>query len=306
MGVMHILTWQSFKKLEVVCCCMAVEIGILLAVLALLGWGAYPALLKKIVDSLGAYTCLLFHHIVLVLFIGLTAVFTLRLRMPSDFVVAAIIIGAIVGTVAVYLYYKAINEGHVSVIVVIAAMHIIWTVIASYFLFSERLTLQKYLSIAVIFVGALLVAMEKPGLPRKFTQRHFVRFLKSGIWSRGAGLALLVSFCWAFFNLASKYSVNSIGPHATLVYVEVLVLVFILFAFLTKPAKELVTVPKKRHWKWLVSSALLFSGSASSDCHHCSSIHRREDQGAPVCWDFACCGGDCVFGDVILRRGIIH
>ncbi|MBW2964684.1 DMT family transporter [Candidatus Woesearchaeota archaeon] len=232
---------------------MAYETGILI------GWGAYPALLKNVIDSLGTYTCLLFNHIVLVLVIGITAIFTIRLRLPSDFAVAAILIGSIVGAAAVYLYYSAIMEGHVSVVTVLASLQTVWTVVVSYFLFSEKLTIIKYISIAVIFVGAVLASLEKPGLPAKFDQKHILKFLSSGIWSKGAGLALLVSFCWAFYNLASKYGVKEIGPHATMVYMEVLILLFIASAFLAKPAKELVTMPRGRHMKWLAPAAALFS-----------------------------------------------
>lgn len=238
---------------------MTSELGILLAVIALLGWGAYPAMMKKVIDSLGAYTCLLFNHLVLVIVIGITAVFTIRLKLPSDFTVAAILIGSIVGAAAIYLYYVAIMEGQVSVITVLASLQTVWTVIVLYFVFSEPLTPAKYVSIAVIFAGAVLASLEKPGLPAKLDWKHTSKFLKSGIWSRGAGLALLVSFCWAFYNLASNYSVKEIGSHATLVYMEALILLFILFAFLAKPARELVTFPKAKHMKWLGPSAALFS-----------------------------------------------
>ncbi|MBU2561935.1 MAG: DMT family transporter [Nanoarchaeota archaeon] len=238
---------------------MAGEIGIVLAVVALLGLGIYPVLLKKVVNELGEYTCLVFNYLVLIIFLAITAVLTIRFKLPTDYVTAAIIVGAIVGAVAIYIYYKALNTGNVSVVVVLAATNVIWTVLLSYFLFDEKLPVTKYLAIAAIFIGAVLIAMEKIGLPKKFDEKHVLHFLKSDIWSKGAALALLVSFCWAFYNLVMKYNVQSIGPHKAMVYMESLVFFFLMLAFLTKPAKELVTMPKKEHLKWLLPSALLFT-----------------------------------------------
>ncbi len=242
---------------------MAYEIGMVLAVLALLAWGSYPVFMKKVVGRLGEYTCLLFNHGLLVLMLLLTAIFTIKFKMPSDFVTAAVILGGIVGAAAIYLYYKAINMGSVSVATVLAVtLQIIWTVIVSFFLFSEKLSLVKYIAIAVIIVGAILAALERLSLPEKFDQKHVMKFLKSDIWSKGTLLALVVSFCWAFYNIASKYSVDSIGPHKTIVYMETLVLLFILFAFLVKSSKELVVVPKKDELKWILISAVLFGVGA--------------------------------------------
>lgn len=234
-----------------------------MAVLTLLAWGSYPVFMKKVVGRLGEYTCLLFNHGLLVLLLLLTAVFTIKFEMPSDFVTAAIILGSIVGAAAVYLYYKAINMGSVSVATVIATtLQVIWTVIVSYFLFSEKLSVIKYVSICVILVGAVLAALQRLALPDKFDQKHVMKFLKSDIWSKGTLLALVVSFCWAFYNIALKYSVNGIGLHKTLVYMETLVLLFILFAFLVRSAKELVTIPKKDELKWILPSAALFGVGA--------------------------------------------
>jgi drug/metabolite transporter (DMT)-like permease len=238
---------------------MTGEIGIFLALLALIGWGSYPVFMKRVIDRLGEYTCMLFNHGVLVVLLLLTAVFTIRFRIPSDFVMSAIIIGSIVGAVAVYLYYKAINIGKVSVVTVITALKVLWVVAVSYFLFDERLVLDKYIAIGVILLGTIMAALQRPGLPKKFTQEYFIPFLKSDIWSKGAGLAVVVSFCWALFYLAAKYSVSSIGAHRTTVYMESLVLLFILFAFLARPAKKLVVIPNKKQLKWIGLSAILFS-----------------------------------------------
>ena len=243
---------------------MAGEIGIFLAVVALIGWGAYPVLMKKVIDKLGEYTCLLFNSVVIVVFLIITSVFTIKIQMPSDFVIAAIVIGSIMGVIALYLYYKAIRLGNVSVVTVIVSMYAIWTVIVSYFLFNERLLVQQYIAIGVIIIGSIIVAMEKLSLPERFNEKHFKQFMKSDVWSEGAGLALVVSFCWTVYNLAVKYSVKSIGPHKTMVYMVTLGLFFILLAFLARPVKELVTMPDKKQLKWLGPSALLYSIGAVS------------------------------------------
>jgi len=238
---------------------MSQTLGVVLAVISLLGMGMYPVLLKKVVKELGEYTCLVFNYLVLMVLLGVTAVFTIKLTMPSDLVVGAIILGAIVGALAIYLYYKAIKVGHVSVVVVIASSNIIWSVIASYFLFKEQLDVFKYIAIGVILLGVIFVSMEKLSLPRKLKERNMIRWMKSNIWSKGAGLALMVSFCWAFYNLVIKYNVQELGPHKAVVYMEVLLFVLLLFAFLGRPAHKLVKWPKKEQWKWLAPSGGLFA-----------------------------------------------
>lgn len=238
---------------------MVGELGIILAVLSLIGMGVYPVFLKKVVKELGEYTCLLFNYAVLLVFLVITAVFTIKLTMPSDFGIGSIIIGAIVGVAAIYMYYKAINTGNVSIVTLIAATNVIWSVVASYFLFNERLTVIQYVAIAVILVGALLAAMEKISLPKKLDQKHFSQWLKSDVWSKGAGLALMVSLCWGFYNLVIKYNVREMGPHKAIVYMETLLMVLLLFAFIARPVKKLVNKPSKEQLRWLLPSGLLFT-----------------------------------------------
>jgi drug/metabolite transporter (DMT)-like permease len=237
---------------------MADSIGIMLAILALVGWGTYTVFLKKIVNKLGEYTCLLFNHFIAVILLGVIAVFTTRLKMPSDFVIVAVLVGSILGAATVYLFYKAINAGSVGVVSVIASLHALWTAIAAMFLFGEQLNADKYLAIGLILVGAALAAIERFKIPKEFDEHHLSEFAREA-FSKGAGLAVVVSVCWTIYNIAVKYTTIELGPHRTAAYFETLVLVFILFAFLTKPAKDLVTWPKKDQWKPLLVSSMLFA-----------------------------------------------
>jgi drug/metabolite transporter (DMT)-like permease len=164
-----------------------------------------------------------------------------------------------VGAVAVYLYYKALNQGNVGIVTILSALYVLWTAIASYFLFHDELNRDKYVAIALIMVGAILAAIQRFRLPKQFDEKHVMEFLQSDVFSKGAGLALLVSVFWAIYNVATKYTTIELGPHRTAVYFEALVLFFILFAFLGRSAKDLITWPRGEQWKWLSLSALLFT-----------------------------------------------
>jgi drug/metabolite transporter (DMT)-like permease len=179
--------------------------------------------------------------------------------MPGDTAVAALAMGGILGAAGAYLYYRAVKIGHVSVVTVVAASQIIWVVIMSFFLFDEKLSALQYISIFVIFIGIALAVMEKLALPAGLDEKSLAKYLKSGVLTKGAGLALVVSFCWAFLNVCTKYGVQSVGSHMTMVYVNVLMLVLILLAFLARPAKELVTIPKLKEFKWLGPAGLIFA-----------------------------------------------
>jgi drug/metabolite transporter (DMT)-like permease len=243
---------------------MAAKIGILLAVLALLGAGTYPVFLKKVVGKLGEYTCLLFNYLVLAVVLAVVAVFTIKLKMPTDFATVAVIVGSIVGIVAAYLFYKAVNAANVTVVAAIAAMTSAWVTIVSYFLFGEKITLYAYISMALILIGAFLLAFERPSLPQKYDKKHVMKFLRSDIWAEGAGMAFVASLCFAFFKLAARFGEKSVGLHTAIVYMNVLMAAFILLAFLTKPAKQLIAVPEKEEWKWLGLSAFFFAGGIVS------------------------------------------
>jgi drug/metabolite transporter (DMT)-like permease len=241
---------------------MADTIGLVLAIVALLGWGGYAVFVKKVVDKLGEYTCLLFNHVVLVVLLGITAVFTIRLRMPTDFTTVAIIIGSIFAAIAAYLYYKSVSQGNVGVVTTLSSLYVLWTAIVSYFLFHEELNMDKYVAIGLIMVGAILAAIQHFRFPKQFDEKHITEFLQGDVFSKGAGLALIVSVFWAIYNLATKYSVIELGPHRTSVYFYALILIFILFAFLGRSTKEIITRPQGEQWKWLSISAALFSVGA--------------------------------------------
>jgi drug/metabolite transporter (DMT)-like permease len=241
---------------------MAGEIGIILAALSLLCLGSFPIYLKKIVAKTGEYGCALLSNGVLCVLLAIVAVFTTRLKMPSDFVTAAIILGGLVGSFAFYIFYKALNSGHASVVVATASTYILWSAIISYFLFNTQTGFFQFLGLALGLIGLILVAMQKMALPKEFDEEHIFSYIKSDMWAKGAGLAILASLCFTIVKVTGRYGSDGIGPHRTLLYLSVLVVFFLLFAFLGRSAKSLVVMPGAGHRKPLWIGVSLFAAAA--------------------------------------------
>jgi drug/metabolite transporter (DMT)-like permease len=232
--------------------------GILLAVLSLIGIGLYPIFIKKVIGRLEEYTCMLFNQLLLAVALAITAVFTLRITMPSDLVIVLLIFAAIINTFAIYLYYKAINAGHTSIVVPIAATSGIATIFINYMLFAEPVYPLNFLGIAMVILGIFLAAIDKFERPKKWDEHALHAFFSSKVWQPAAGLAILAALCGVFTSTLIKYSALSIGLHKSLVYVQVLTLLFLLFAFLAKPVRELITIPKIDEWQWILLSGAAF------------------------------------------------
>jgi drug/metabolite transporter (DMT)-like permease len=238
-------------------------IGILLAALSLICIGAYSVFLKRVVSKIGEYACAFYSTLIAALVLAALAVFTTRLVMPSDLVVAAIVIGGLVGTFAFYLFYKALHGGTVSVVVPVVATYVVWSSIISCLIFKTAFGLYQIIGTIVCLVALVMIAMEKPSFPKQFDEEHIINYLKSDMWSKGAGLALVVSFCFTIVKVAARYGTDEIGTHRTLLYIAVLVLFFLLLAFLGRSAKDLVKLPLKGERKYLgIGVLLLGAGTA--------------------------------------------
>jgi drug/metabolite transporter (DMT)-like permease len=238
---------------------MEMDIGLILAAVSLLGLGLYPVFLKKAIDLLGEYTCMLFAQLVLAIAAIITAVFTIRLSMPSDLVIIVLLFAALINAFTLYIYYKAINSGQVSLVVAIASIGGIITVALSYLLFGEAVYPINFLGLLLIIIGVFLAAMDHPKLPKKFDEHALFEFFSSKVWNPSAGLALLAAVATAFVALLMKYAASGIGPHKSMIYMHTATLLFISLAFLAKPAKELVSWPKRPELKWLIPAALLLA-----------------------------------------------
>jgi uncharacterized membrane protein len=238
---------------------MTQELGLFFAALSLVGLGLYPVFLKKVVERLGEYTCMLFNQLVLALAIAVAAVFTIRLTLPSDFVIVTVIFAALINAFTLYIYYNAINAGQVSLVAALAATSGVLVVFLSYMLFGESVYPHHFLGVLLVLVGVALAAIEHFLIPKKLDEHALFELFSSKVWYPAAGLAILASLCTVFSAMMMKYSAGGIGPHKSMVYVQIITLAFLLFAFLAKPAKELVTWPGKGEWKWLLPCGLLLS-----------------------------------------------
>ena len=101
-----------------------------------------------------------------------------------------------------------------------------------------------------IFLGLLFLVFEKVKWPKQFDEKHLEGIYYDSTFAKGSGLALIAGFCFFVFNLMSGFAVKNLGNHKSYVYMQVLVLIFMLLAFLTRSPKELVVIPKKKQIQW--------------------------------------------------------
>ena len=232
---------------------MMLGIGFLFAILSLVCIGIYSVFLKKVVSKIGEYACALYSTGALAIVLVVVSILSTRLKMPSDFVTAAIALGGLVGSFAFYLFYKSLHSGSASLVLSVTSMFIVWSYVVSCLIFGIRIGILQAIALVVSIISIILITMEKLSLPKVFDEEHIMLFIRSDLWSKGAGLALVASFCFTILFIAAGYGSGNIGPHRSMLYLAVLIVFFLLFAFLGRSAKGLVSLPAKseRRYLWI-------------------------------------------------------
>ena len=150
---------------------MAADLGIFLAVTAMLSWGVADFLAKKAIDKIGYKTSIVINQ--LVAFIPAVVFAVLFFKIPSLTVeLAAItVVAGITGVIGYIFMYRGFQRGNLSVVAPITASWAVITALLAVFLFQETLSPIQIVGIIAVFFGIFFTSTNLTELRASFKQR---------------------------------------------------------------------------------------------------------------------------------------
>ena len=149
---------------------MAIAIGILFALTAMLSWGTADFFAKKAIDWVGYKTSLLLN--LLVAFVPLVILSILFFKLPplSVELVLLTVLAGFLGVIAYVFLYRGFQKGNVSVVSPISASWSVITTILAVYLFQETLTPLQIVGIITVFIGIFFASTNFAELKKSIRQ----------------------------------------------------------------------------------------------------------------------------------------
>ncbi len=239
---------------------MALALGILFAITAMLSWGTADFFAKKAIDKLGYKISLLLNH--LVAFVPLIILAILFFKLPpltSELVLITISAG-ILGIIAYIFLYRGFQKGNISVVSPISASWSVITTLLAVLIFKETLMPLQIIGIIAVFIGIF------------FASTNFAEFKKSIRQGRSSGIsdAIISMVAWGITYTLLKPMVTSFGPIISLLFLRIIALTILLSW--TKLAPTKFSKPARLIFLFIALSGLLdllgfaaFNFSVSTD-----------------------------------------
>ncbi len=206
---------------------MVLQQGLIFAIITLLGWGASKVVVKPAIRSMGPYNALFYEHLFVALALALFSSPFIDLVMPGTGILLLLAGAMIVGALAVYSLFRAFDIGKLSITAPIAQSATIFTVLLSYFIYEEQVSLLQALAIVLLIIGVIMISFRYSDLKRIRVSRA----------APGAGFAALTMVGWGLYYFMIKPVVIELGPLLSVVYLEVGILVMIALPLLLGKAR---------------------------------------------------------------------
>ncbi|MBS3054365.1 MAG: DMT family transporter [Candidatus Aenigmarchaeota archaeon] len=184
---------------------MVAETGILLGILAMIGFGLNNALVQNVVKKAGQLNVMVYQSLIsAALLVPAFLLYPAGFILSIEHIIMAMGI-ALLGVAPLFTFYKALEVGKIGVIVPVANSAGVFTAIFSVLLLGEALAGLQLLAIAAIILGVILVSL-KPG------------DLKNG--HAGVHYALITSVLWGAYFFLLKYPASGMGPMFTAIVTQ--------------------------------------------------------------------------------------
>ncbi|MFN7065565.1 MAG: EamA family transporter [Aquificaceae bacterium] len=136
--------------------------GVVFALLASLTWGIAPVLFKLgLRGEVSPITALLFHNLsaFLLALIFVIAFDGFRLNYPIREVLLIAIGGIMSGFLGLLFFFKAVKEGHVSVVAPIASTSPLWGSLIAFLLLGEPFSWLRAFGILLVVCGIIFISL---------------------------------------------------------------------------------------------------------------------------------------------------
>src|SRR3989344_2446202 len=240
---------------------MIIEDSIILAFVAMLFWGVGDFLIQRNVRRIGNLESLFF--LCLIGAVGMLpwVMSEHALLLSLENLLFLGLLGLLTFGVA-WLNFEALKQGNLSVVDVVLELELPVVIVLGFFFFRESLSFWQGVVIGVLFIGILLVAMER------FSLKHLFKRLEKGALiavAAALGLGLL-----DFFTAASSRSIN---PLLAIWFHYVIVAgVSAFFVFRKQRISKLLRMSRPYSW-WILGMAV-FATLAWLAYAHAMEIHN--------------------------------
>ncbi len=224
---------------------MALEIGILLALITMLSWGTADFFAKKAIDKVGYKTSLILNQ--LVAFGPLVVFAILFFKFPQFSVNLALttVSAGILGVIGYVFLYRGFQKGNVSVVSPITASWSVITTLLAVFFFQETLLPLQIIGIAAVFIGIFLASTNLAELKKSIREGR----------SSGISDALISMAAWGIaYTLLRPMSIV-FGPIMALLFLRIAALA-VLFSW-TKITKTKLSTPTRIIFTFIAIAGLL-------------------------------------------------
>ena len=224
---------------------MALDIGILFAVTAMLSWGVADFLAKKAIDKIGYKTSIVINQVVAFVPVVIFAILFFKMPSLSIDLDALTAVAGISGIFGYIFLYRGFQKGNVSVVAPITASWSVVTTLLAFFLFQEALTPIQIVGIIFVFIGVF------------FASTNFAEFKNSIKQGRSAGAidGIISMIAWGISYALLRPIVSVVGPFMALLLLKLLAMAT-LFSW-TGVTKTKIAFPTKMVFLFIATAGIL-------------------------------------------------
>jgi drug/metabolite transporter (DMT)-like permease len=192
---------------------MALDLGIMLAVAAMVSWGVADFLAKKAIDQVGYRTSIVISQVVAFLPTALIGFILFQGHDLYPLLFGAIILAGVSGVIGYIFLYRGFGKGNVSVVAPISASWSVITALIAVSLLGENLLPVQKIGIVIVFLGVFFASTNLADLKLS---------VKKGKWSAGALDAIIAMIAWGISYALLKPITSAIGPVMALLFLKLI------------------------------------------------------------------------------------
>ncbi|MFC1755406.1 EamA family transporter, partial [Thermoproteota archaeon] len=115
----------------------------------------------------------------------------------------------VIGSAAIYFYFRAMHKGKVSLVAPIAHASSLLTVILSFMFYGEKLSTTQYIAVILLIIGVILLSFRYSELKKLKLSKRLIP---------GAEFALLTMLGWGLYFFLIKPVIVTLGPLLAVLY----------------------------------------------------------------------------------------
>ncbi|MGA3060057.1 MAG: DMT family transporter [Candidatus Bathyarchaeia archaeon] len=223
----------------------ALDLGILLAIIAMMSWGVADFLAKIAIDKIGYRTSLVIDQTVNLVPVVIFAILFFRMPSLSIDLTGIIVLVGISGIFGYIFLFRGFQKGDVSVVSPITASWSVVTILLVFFLLGETLMPIQIAGIITVFIGVF------------FASTNFAELKNSVKQGKSAGVldAIIAMISWGISYALLRPIVAAVGPIMALLFLK-LIATATLFSW-TGVTKTRISIPPKMIFLFIASAGIL-------------------------------------------------